>query len=191
MTHEDQDQQRRGGAEKRLPICKHIWTYLNLANGLMPIDQWKFYTVNIYWKKNDNDDLKLLEAAGEAAGLAAKRPVQVNHLRSNYWDFGKCRPYTHCTGGRGRHIIDIYEESGTMNMMIVRWIFVMTTSIPVLSVMFMSKGLAGPQHCEIEINSSKKCDISNIQKQKPPSPTNWVCPHRALPPRHQRVLQRG
>ena len=33
---------------------------------------------------NDNDDLKLLEAAGEAASLAAKRPVQVNHLRSNY-----------------------------------------------------------------------------------------------------------
>ena len=33
---------------------------------------------------DDNDDLKLLEAAGEAAGLAAKRPVQVNHLRSNY-----------------------------------------------------------------------------------------------------------
>ena len=51
MTHEDQDQQRRGGAERRLPICNHIWTYLNLANGLMPIDQWKFYTVNIYWKK--------------------------------------------------------------------------------------------------------------------------------------------
>ena len=32
---------------------------------------------------DDNDDLKLLEAAGEAACLAAKRPVQVNHLRSN------------------------------------------------------------------------------------------------------------
>ena len=32
---------------------------------------------------DDNDDLKLLEAAGEAAGLAAKRPVQVNHLPSN------------------------------------------------------------------------------------------------------------
>ena len=24
MTHEDQDQQRRGGAERRLPICKYI-----------------------------------------------------------------------------------------------------------------------------------------------------------------------
>ena len=33
---------------------------------------------------DDNDDLKLLEAAGEAASLAAKRPVQVNHLWSNY-----------------------------------------------------------------------------------------------------------
>ena len=33
---------------------------------------------------DDNDDLKLLKAAGEAASLAAKRPVQVNHLRSNY-----------------------------------------------------------------------------------------------------------
>ena len=32
---------------------------------------------------DDNDDLKLLKAAGEAASLAAKRPVQVNHLRSN------------------------------------------------------------------------------------------------------------
>ena len=32
---------------------------------------------------DDNDHLKLLEAAGEAAGLAAKRPVQVNHLPSN------------------------------------------------------------------------------------------------------------
>ena len=33
---------------------------------------------------DDNDDLKLLKAAGEAASLAAKRPVQVNHLWSNY-----------------------------------------------------------------------------------------------------------
>ena len=27
----------------------------------------------------------------------------------------------------------------------------MTTSIPVLSVMFMSKGRAGPQHCAMEV----------------------------------------
>ena len=40
--HEDQDERRRGGAERRLPICRYIWWYLNLTNGMMPIEQWKF-----------------------------------------------------------------------------------------------------------------------------------------------------
>ena len=49
--HEDRDERRRGGAERRLPICRYIWWYLNLTNGMMPIEQRNFYTVNIYWKK--------------------------------------------------------------------------------------------------------------------------------------------
>ena len=53
-----------------------------------------------------------------------------------------------------------------MNMVIVWWIFVMTTSIPVLSVMFMSKGLAGPQHWEIKQNSSKKLWYKKYPKAK-------------------------
>ena len=42
MMHEDQDEHRRGSTERRLPVCKYIWTYLNLTSGLMPIYQWKF-----------------------------------------------------------------------------------------------------------------------------------------------------
>ena len=34
---------------------------------------------------DDNDDLKLLEAASKAASLAAKRPGQVNHLWLQQW----------------------------------------------------------------------------------------------------------
>ena len=42
MMHEDQDEHRRGSTERRLPVCKYIWTYLNLTSGLRPIYQWKF-----------------------------------------------------------------------------------------------------------------------------------------------------
>ena len=42
MMHEDQAKQRRGGTERRLLICTYIWKYLNLTNGLMPIEQRKF-----------------------------------------------------------------------------------------------------------------------------------------------------
>ena len=42
MKHEDQDEQRRGSAERRLPVYKYVETYLNRTNGLMPIEQWKF-----------------------------------------------------------------------------------------------------------------------------------------------------
>ena len=39
MMHEDQDEQRRGSAERRLPVYKYVETYLNRTNGLMPIEQ--------------------------------------------------------------------------------------------------------------------------------------------------------
>ena len=43
-------QKKRRRKKTRLKI-EYIWTHLYLTNGLMPIEQWKFYSVNIYWKK--------------------------------------------------------------------------------------------------------------------------------------------
>ena len=55
MMHEDRDEQRRGGAERRLPICRYIWWYLNLTNGMMPIEQWKFLHRKYILKKKNAD----------------------------------------------------------------------------------------------------------------------------------------
>ena len=52
---------REEEAQREDHLSVNIWTYLNLANSQMPIDQWKFYTVNIYWrKKKYNEHLQNL-----------------------------------------------------------------------------------------------------------------------------------
>ena len=48
--HEDQDELRRG-VKRRRPICQLNMYERFSTIGLMPIEQWKFYTVNIYYKK--------------------------------------------------------------------------------------------------------------------------------------------
>ena len=46
-------------------------------------------------KAGEEYDLDLLEAAREAAGLAAERSIQVNHLEELSWELYR-------TGGRGQ-----------------------------------------------------------------------------------------